>query len=111
MTTGRNHPLAPLRNQVFQPYSDGLLHHMGSGLADNMASEGVTAAEWLTAPLVGIGLVEAAAGVQSYLHDGRAGSIPDAILWHEGEAEDAKEGFRNLPANDREALVRFIRSL
>jgi len=111
MTTGRNHPLAPLRNQLFRPYSDGLLHEMGSGLADNMASEGVTAAEWLTAPLVGIGLVEAAAGAQSYLHDGRAGSIPEAILWHGGEAEDAKESFRNLSATDREAVVAFIRSL
>jgi CxxC motif-containing protein (DUF1111 family) len=111
MTTGRNHPLAPLRNQLFRPYSDGLLHDMGPGLADNMASEGVTAAEWLTAPLVGIGLVEAAAGKESYLHDGRAGSIEEAILWHGGEAEDAKEGFRNLSANDREAVVKFIRSL
>jgi CxxC motif-containing protein (DUF1111 family) len=111
MTTGRNHPLAPLRNQLFRPYSDGLLHDMGPGLADNMASEGVTAAEWLTAPLVGIGLVEAAAGKESYLHDGRAGSIPEAILWHGGEAEDAKDSFRNLSATDREAVVKFIRSL
>ena len=111
MTTGRNHPLAALRNQVFRPYSDGLLHDMGPGLADNMDGETGTAAEWLTAPLVGIGLVEAAAGEESYLHDGRARTIEEAILWHGGEAEEAKEGFRNLPATDREAVVKFIRSL
>jgi CxxC motif-containing protein (DUF1111 family) len=111
ITTGRNHPLAPLRNQVFRPYSDGLLHDMGPGLADNMDSEGVTAAEWLTAPLVGIGLVAAAAGQESYLHDGRARTIEEAILWHGGEAEDAKESFRNMGASDRSALVKFIQSL
>jgi CxxC motif-containing protein (DUF1111 family) len=111
MTTGRNHPLAPLRNQVFRPYSDGLLHDMGPGLADNMDSEGVTASEWLTAPLVGIGLVAAAAGEESYLHDGRARTIEEAILWHGGEAEDAKESFRNMGASDRSALVKFIQSL
>jgi CxxC motif-containing protein (DUF1111 family) len=66
-----------------------------------MASEGVTAAEWLTAPLVGIGLVEAAAGKESYLHDGRAGSIEEAILWHGGEAEDAKGKARILSLGGR----------
>jgi len=111
MTTGRNHPLAALRNQLFRPYSDGLLHDMGPGLADNMDSEGATAAEWLTAPLVGIGLVEAAAGEGSYLHDGRARTIEEAILWHGGEAEQAKEDFRTLPASDRSALIKFIQSL
>ncbi len=111
MTTGRNHPVAALRNQLFRPYSDGLLHDMGPGLADNMDGETATAAEWLTAPLVGIGLVEAAAGEESYLHDGRARTIEEAILWHGGEAEQAKENFRNLPAADRSAVVKFIRSL
>jgi CxxC motif-containing protein (DUF1111 family) len=111
MTTGPNHPLAALRNQLFRPYSDGLLHDMGPGLADNMDGETATAAEWLTAPLVGTGLVEAAAGEESYLHDGRARTIEDAILWHGGEAEQAKERFRTMPATDREAILKFIRSL
>ena len=111
MTTGPNHPVAALRNQLFRPYSDGLLHDMGPGLADNMDGETATAAEWLTAPLVGIGLVEAAAGEESYLHDGRARTIEEAILWHGGEAEQAKENFRTMPATDREALLKFIRSL
>lgn len=111
MTTGPNHPVAALRDQLFRPYSDGLLHDMGPGLADNMDGEAATAAEWLTAPLIGIGLVEAAAGEESYLHDGRARTIEEAILWHGGEAEQAKENFRNMPASDRSALIQFIRSL
>ncbi|MEX0676012.1 MAG: di-heme oxidoredictase family protein, partial [Pirellulales bacterium] len=111
MTTSRNHPVASLRNQLFRPYSDGLLHDMGPGLADNMDGEGATAAEWLTAPLVGIGLVAAAAGEESYLHDGRARTIEEAILWHGGEAEQAKEDFRTLPVADRSALIKFIQSL
>ena len=111
MTTGTNHPVAALRLQNFRPYSDMLLHDMGPGLADNMDGEVATAAEWLTSPLVGIGLVSDAAGQESYLHDGRATSIAEAILWHAGEAEESKEAFRQLPQSAREDLVAFIRSL
>ena len=76
-----------------------------------MDGEVATAAEWLTAPLVGIGLVSDAAGQESYLHDGRATNIAEAILWHAGEAEESKEAFRQLPQSAREDLVAFIRSL
>ncbi|MEX1114504.1 MAG: di-heme oxidoredictase family protein [Akkermansiaceae bacterium] len=87
------------------------MYDMGPGLANNMDGEGATAAEWLTAPLIGIGLVAAAAGEESYLHDGRACTIEEAILWHGGEGQQAKENFRTLPASDRTALIKFIRSL
>lgn len=111
MTTGPYHPLGELRNQTIRPYTDLLLHDMGTGLADNMDEDGASAAEWRTAPLWNIGLNEGVSGGNGYLHDGRARSIEEAILWHGGEAEQSKEKFRTMPSSDREALVRFIRSL
>lgn len=110
-TTSAYHPQGELRNQTIRPHTDLLLHDMGPGLADSMAEGGVSGAEWRTAPLWNIGLTAGAAGGEGYLHDGRARTIAEAILWHGGEAEQAKENFRNMPAADREALVKFIRSL
>jgi CxxC motif-containing protein (DUF1111 family) len=110
-TTSAYHPKGELRNQTIRPYTDLLLHDMGPGLADSMAEGDVTAAEWRTAPLWNIGLTAGVAGGEGYLHDGRARTIEEAILWHGGEAEQAKENFRNMSAADREALVKFIRSL
>jgi CxxC motif-containing protein (DUF1111 family) len=110
-TTSAYHPKGELRNQTIRPYTDLLLHDMGPGLADSMAEGDVTGAEWRTAPLWNIGLTAGVAGGEGYLHDGRARTIEEAILWHGGEAEQAKENFRNMSAADREALVKFIRSL
>ncbi|WP_337459943.1 di-heme oxidoredictase family protein [Corallococcus coralloides] len=66
---------------------------------------------WRTAPLWGLGLTQMVLPYSGYLHDGRARTLEEAVLWHGGEAERAREGFRNLSANDRDALVRFLRSL
>jgi CxxC motif-containing protein (DUF1111 family) len=111
MTTGNYHPLGELRNQTIRPYTDLLLHDMGPGLADNMNGEGASRSEWRTAPLWNIGLSAGVSGGEGYLHDGRARTLEEAILWHGGEAEQAKENFRNMPAADRAAVIKFIRSL
>jgi CxxC motif-containing protein (DUF1111 family) len=110
-TTGPYHPMGELRNQTIRPYTDLLLHDMGPGLADNLGESGVSGAEWRTAPLWNIGLSAGVSGGESYLHDGRARTLEEAILWHGGEAEQAKENFRTMPAADREAMLKFIRSL
>ena len=111
-TTSDYHPLTELRGQTIRPYTDLLLHDMGPGLADNMGSHGAAGSEWRTAHLWSIGHT---AGVneegEAYLHDGRARTLEEAILWHGGEAEASKELFRNMSASDRAALVAFLESL
>ncbi len=111
MKTGPYHPLAELRNQTIRPYTDLRLHDMGKGLADNMADGPATGAEWRTAPLWGIGLTPGVSGGEAYLHDGRARTLNEAILWHGGAGEKAKEAFRTMPAADRAALIKFLQSL
>lgn len=111
MTTGAHHPLAELRQQIIHPFTDLLLHDLGPGLADNMGEKSATGAEWRTAPLWNIGLTSGVSGGEAYLHDGRARTLEEAILWHAGEAEAAKEAFRTLPPSSRDALVKFLRSL
>ena len=82
--TGDTHPVAPLREQVISPYTDLLLHDMGPGLAYNRPDGQASGTEWRTPPLWGIGLVETVNGHTMFLHDGRARSIEEAILWHGG---------------------------
>jgi CxxC motif-containing protein (DUF1111 family) len=112
LTTGAHHPLAELRNQTIHPYSDLLLHDLGAGLADGMGENGASGAEWRTAPLWNIGLTRGVGdGNEAYLHDGRARTLEEAILWHGREAAQASEQFRTLSAADRNALIRFLESL
>lgn len=98
-------------SRTFSPYSDFLLHDMGTSLADGFAEFMADGAEWRTAPLWGLG---AAREVNSYLflmHDGRARNIEEAILWHGGEAEKAKNRYLELSAEERSTLIRFINTL
>ena len=111
LTTGRHHPYAELRNQVIHPYTDLLLHDMGPGLADNLPEGQATGSEWRTAPLWNIGLTESVSGGEAYLHDGRARSLSEAILWHGGEALSAKQAFEAMSVSDREAVIAFLKSL
>ena len=111
LATGEHHPYAELRGQTIRPYTDLLLHDLGPGLADTMSEGDATGAEWRTAPLWNIGLTEGVGGGRAFLHDGRARTLEEAILWHGGEAENAKEAFRNLPAADRSAVITFLESL
>jgi CxxC motif-containing protein (DUF1111 family) len=110
METG-DHMLPEVSNQVIQPFTDLLLHDMGEGLADHRPDFRANGREWRTAPLWAIGLTVTVLGQQNYLHDGRARTLEEAILWHGGEAENAKDGFMNLPGNEREKLIKFLQSL
>jgi CxxC motif-containing protein (DUF1111 family) len=100
-----------LRDQTFHAFTDLLVHDMGEGLADGRPDGEASGSEWRTPPLWGLGLVETVNGHDRLLHDGRARGFAEAILWHGGEAEAAKEAFRNAPAAERDALVRFLGSL
>jgi CxxC motif-containing protein (DUF1111 family) len=103
--------LPELANQTFHPFTDLLLHDMGEGLADNRPDRAATGTEWRTPPLWGLGLVPVTNGHDRLLHDGRAHGFAEAILWHGGEAERAREAFRTAPAADRDALIAFLKSL
>jgi CxxC motif-containing protein (DUF1111 family) len=111
MTTSAYHPLAELRSQTIHPYTDLLLHDMGTGLADNMGEANASGAEWRTAPLWSIGLTAGVSGGENYLHDGRAQTLEEAILWHGGEAQASREAFRTMSAANRAALIKFLQSL
>jgi CxxC motif-containing protein (DUF1111 family) len=111
LQTSPYHPYAELRNQTIHPYTDLLLHDMGAGLADNMGEGNATGSEWRTSPLWNIGLTADVSLGEAYLHDGRARSLEEAILWHGGEAEASKEAFRNMSAAERAALIAFLKSL
>ncbi len=109
--TGVDVTFPQLSNQRIHPYTDLLLHDMGAGLADNRPDFLATGSEWKTPALWGIGLFERTNGTPFYLHDGRARTIEEAILWHGGEAETSKNKFKELSTSDRKALVKFIKSL
>lgn len=93
------------------PYSDLLLHDMGEGLADHRAEFNANGREWRTAPLWGIGLNKTVTGHTQFLHDGRARSLLEAILWHGGEAQTARDAVIQLSTEDRQHLIRFLESL
>lgn len=97
--------------QTIYPYTDLLLHDMGEALADGRAVFRAGSREWRTPPLWGIGLSEVVSGHTNFLHDGRARSLAEAILWHGGEAGPAREQFRQLSQDERDELIAFLRSL
>ena len=100
-----------LSRQTIHPYTDLLLHDVGDLLTDarcDFAAEGV---EWRTPPLWGIGLVQLVQPGTTFLHDGRARTLAEAILWHGGEAELAREAFRTAAKQQREALIAFLETL
>ncbi len=93
------------------PYTDLLLHDMGTGLADGRGDFEADGREWRTPPLWGIGLVETVNGHTEFLHDGRARSLEEAVLWHGGEAERSRDAYLGLAKDERAAVVRFLESL
>lgn len=97
--------------QLIWPYSDFLLHDMGEGLADGQAVGVANGREWRTPPLWGIGLTETVSAHTFLLHDGRARNLTEAILWHGGEGQAARDAFSALAASDRNALISFLESL
>ncbi len=100
-----------LSQQLIWPYSDMLLHDMGEGLADGRPEGAATGSEWRTPPLWGIGLTETVSGHTLFLHDGRARNLTEAIFWHGGEAQAARDRFAELSQADRDALLAFVNSL
>jgi CxxC motif-containing protein (DUF1111 family) len=124
MVTSSTYPIPEMRGINFQPFTDLLLHDMGPGLADDAPVEEGTAggSDWRTCPLWGNGTGTAVmfpatnpfdpngqpppGGV--YLHDGRARSITEAILWHGGEAAIPQSLFVHMAAADRAALLAYV---
>jgi CxxC motif-containing protein (DUF1111 family) len=115
-TTGELDEYPEVNNQEIHPFTDMLLHDMGPELADKRAEFEATGREWRTTPLWGIGKIRNIAEVTNgnfdrFLHDGRARTIEEAILWHGGEAQASKEAFMNLTKEQRDELIAFLRSL
>lgn len=131
-------PIAVLSNQVIYPYTDLLLHDMGGscqitreltdgtactggaaceyvqrcdGLADGRSDGPATEVEWKTPALWGLGLVKVVNPQATFLHDGRARSVEEAILWHGGEANAAKQAFMQLTRDERSQVITFLNSL
>lgn len=105
--TAGSSPVAAINGQAYHPFSDFLLHEMGTlgdGIGDN-GTAGLT--EMRTAPLWGLRLVKK----QQLLHDGRAKSIDDAILQHGGQALTSRNAFSALSNADQKKLVAFLQTL
>ncbi|ANB17942.1 di-heme oxidoredictase family protein [Dokdonella koreensis] len=109
--TRRDAPAAEHRFQLIWPYSDFLLHDMGEGLADGRPEGDAGGREWRTPPLWGIGLATTVEPRATFLHDGRARSVLEAILWHGGEAQAARDRVVGLSPAQRADLIRFVESL
>jgi CxxC motif-containing protein (DUF1111 family) len=111
LRTGALRGVPEVSYQVIHPYTDLLVHDMGDGLADDRPDFQASGREWRTPPLWGIGLVETVNDHTNFLHDGRARSLLEAVLWHGGEASGARERVRRFSARERAALIAFLQSL
>ncbi|MBB5637968.1 CxxC motif-containing protein (DUF1111 family) [Pedobacter cryoconitis] len=113
MKTGNFSDVPLLSNQTIHPYTDLLLHDMGPDLADGRGDYLASGSEWRTQPLWGIGLVNLVNNNNGMflMHDGRARTIEEAILWHGGEASNSKQAFMKLSKADRDALIKFVNDL
>ena len=98
-----------LDGSSINPYSDFLLHDMGDDLADSGVHK--LAREWRTAPLWGVGIARIVNPDAGFLHDGRATTLEQAILWHGGEAEASRQSFTQLSRSKRQLLINFLENL
>ena len=103
--------ILPLAHQTIHPYTDLLLHDVGDRLTDARRDFTAQGVEWRTPPLWGIGLVQVVQRGATFLHDGRARTLAEAILWHGGEAQAAREAFRLASKQERDALIGFLQTL
>jgi len=110
LTTGSAHRFAELRAQVIAPYTDLLLHDMGPDLADTFPQGKATQQQWRTAPLWGLGLLQRINPNVRYLHDGRARTVEEAILWHGGQGAASRDRFKALSADDRQKVIDMVMS-
>jgi CxxC motif-containing protein (DUF1111 family) len=111
LNTGVFHRLAELRNQTIRAYTDLLLHDMGPELADSYPQGIATEREWRTPPLWGLGLLPTINPNVRYLHDGRARTLEEAILWHGGQGQASRDRFKAMLTDDRQKLIDFLKSL
>lgn len=111
LKTGQFDTLPALSGRTIRPYTDMLLHDMGPELADGRPDFRAGGADWRTAPLWGIGLSKQVNGSTSFLHDGRARNVLEAIVWHGGEASASRDHFARLSKRQREDLIAFVQSL
>lgn len=109
--TGQKEGFPELSFQHIKPYTDLLLHDMGPDLADGRPDFDANGQEWRTAPLWGVGLIQTVNGHLRLLHDGRANGFEEAILWHGGEADGARNRFQALTQAKRQKLIKFLESL
>ena len=111
LTTAADAADPTLAGHTIYAFTDMLLHDMGPDLADGLPEGDATQSEWRTPPLWGIGLTQTVNGHTNFLHDGRARSVLEAILWHGGEAQAARDHVVGLDPADRDALIAYINSL
>jgi CxxC motif-containing protein (DUF1111 family) len=111
LVTGEDPDFPELSGQTIHAYTDLLLHDLGPGLADDRPIFDASGSEWRTPPLWGLGLVFGVNRHNNFLHDGRARSFSEAILWHGGEAEASREAYRAMSADERRQLESFLKSL
>lgn len=109
--TGDSPDSPHLSDQTIYPYTDLLLHDMGEALADHRPEFSASGSEWRTPPLWGIGLAQTVSADATFLHDGRARALLEAILWHGGEAAQAREQVTQMSKTERDALLEFLNSL
>ncbi len=109
--TAKDAPHPAQRFQLIWPYTDMLLHDMGEELADNRPEGDANGREWRTPPLWGIGLTKVVSEEATFLHDGRARTILEAVLWHGGEAQKARDTVVNMHPQERAQLLKFLESL
>jgi CxxC motif-containing protein (DUF1111 family) len=109
--TAVNVAFPPVSNQRILPFTDMLLHDMGPALSDGRPSYGAEGSEWRTPPLWGIGLTQVVNGHQNFLHDGRARSLLEAMLWHGGEAQQSSGAVLAMTTEERAALLAFLNAL
>ena len=111
LKTGKFPLLPAIENKSFFPYTDLLLHDMGEDLADGRPDFAAGERDWRTAPLWGIGLSRRVNGSMNLLHDGRARSVLEAILWHGGEAKKSRDRFAAFTKEERDLLIAFVHAL
>lgn len=109
--TRKDYPVSGLANQKIWPYTNLALHDMGELLADEQRTPHANGREWRTPPLWGIGLRQKVQKDARFLHDGRARTIEEAILWHGGEAEQSKQIFINMTKAERSNLLAFLNAI
>lgn len=109
--TASDYPVPSLAGQTIYPYSNFALHDMGEALADGVHEYRANGREWKTPPLWGLGMQMFYRQKTTFLHDGRARTLEEAILWHGGEAEQSKQHFLTLSPTHRMALLDFLKAI